>query len=72
MSFDTVRKYFREISAIPRGSGNTEKISAYCERFAEERGLDYIRDKAGNVIIKKEGHLLLMMIVTLNKMLCGM
>ncbi len=56
MSFDTVMKYFREISAIPRGSGNTEKISAYCERFAEERGLDYIRDKAGNVIIKKEGH----------------
>ena len=55
MSFDTVMKYFREISAIPRGSGNTEKISAYCERFAEERGLDYIRDKAGNVIIKKEG-----------------
>ena len=27
MSFDTVMKYFREISAIPRGSGNTEKIS---------------------------------------------
>ena len=45
--------YFEEISAIPRGSGNTEKIRSYCERFAESRGLKYISDKAGNIVIFK-------------------
>lgn len=49
-----VLKYFREISEIPRGSGNEKGISDYLVAFAEEHGLDYIRDEALNVIIKKK------------------
>ena len=48
-----VFEYFETISAIPRGSGKTEKISEYCENFAKEKGLDYHRDEAGNLIIFK-------------------
>ena len=29
-----VFRYFKEICAIPRGSGNMDAISAYCVRFA--------------------------------------
>ncbi|MBR2878691.1 MAG: aminoacyl-histidine dipeptidase [Clostridia bacterium] len=50
---ERVFKYFREICAIPHGSGNMEKISAYCEGFAKANGLDYIRDDVNNVIIYK-------------------
>lgn len=50
-----VFEYFEMISSIPRGSGKTEKISDYCEGFAKERGLNYCRDKAGNVVIFKPG-----------------
>ncbi len=45
--------YFEEISAIPRGSGKTDKIRDYCADFAKARGLEYITDDAGNVIIFK-------------------
>lgn len=45
--------FFEEISKIPRGSGNTKNIADYLESFAKERSLDYIRDEADNVIIKK-------------------
>ena len=45
--------FFEEISKIPRGSGNTKNIADYLESFAKKRSLDYIRDKADNVIIKK-------------------
>lgn len=45
--------FFEEISSIPRGSGKTEKIRNYCERFASDRGLDYISDSGGNIIIFK-------------------
>lgn len=57
-----VFEYFEELSAIPRGSGNTDAISAYCVAFAEERGLEVSRDSLNNVVIKKpasagyEGH----------------
>lgn len=50
-----VFEYFERISAIPRGSGKTEIISDYCENFAKEKGLDYYRDEAGNVVIFKTG-----------------
>lgn len=46
--------FFEEISAVPRGSGDMERISKYCEDFALERGLKYVRDEAGNVIIYKD------------------
>lgn len=45
--------YFEEISSIPRGSGNTKKITQYCESFAKEHSLSHITDSCGNVIIKK-------------------
>ncbi len=50
-----VFKYFREICAIPHGSGNMEKISEYCLSFAEENGLKAVCDDARNVIIYKPG-----------------
>ncbi len=46
---------FREICAIPHGSGNMEKISAYCMEFAKKNGLEAYLDDAKNVIIKKKG-----------------
>lgn len=50
-----VFRYFEEICNIPHGSGNTGKISEYCCEFAKDRGLKYIQDEKGNVIIFKEG-----------------
>lgn len=47
--------YFEQISKIPRGSGNMKEISEYCENFAKEHNLEYIKDCAGNVIIFKKG-----------------
>ena len=51
---EKVFKFFEEISAVPRGSGDMERISRYCESFAVSRGLEYVRDEAGNVIIYKD------------------
>lgn len=45
--------YFVEISKIPRCSGNEKLISDYLVRFAQERKLEVIQDRALNVIIKK-------------------
>jgi len=48
-----VFRFFEEFSKIPHGSGHTEKIADYLVDFATERGLEWIRDDANNVIIKK-------------------
>jgi dipeptidase D len=48
-----VFKYFREISAIPHGSGNVKQISDYLVAFAKEHGLKYRQDESFNVIIWK-------------------
>ncbi|MBR4859640.1 MAG: aminoacyl-histidine dipeptidase [Clostridia bacterium] len=45
--------YFEEISAIPRGSGKTDEVRNYCADFAKARGLEYVTDDAGNIIIFK-------------------
>ena len=50
---NTYLDFFREIAAIPHGSGNTKAISDYCVRFAKDRGLQSLQDDAGNVIICK-------------------
>lgn len=50
---EKVFEYFEDISAIPRGSGNTDKIRDYCIDFAEKRSLKYVADDAGNIIIYK-------------------
>ncbi|MCE5222172.1 MAG: aminoacyl-histidine dipeptidase [Clostridium sp.] len=45
--------HFKEISKIPRGSGNEKQISDYLLNFGRNLGLDCIQDVALNVIIKK-------------------
>lgn len=46
--------YFEEITKIPHGSGNVERISDYLVEFARERNLFCIQDEVKNVIIVKE------------------
>ena len=43
--------FFEQICSIPHGSGNIGRISDYCADFARQRGLKYIQDELGNVII---------------------
>lgn len=50
---ERVFHYFEEICSIPHGSGNTELISDYIEKFALEHSFKYIRDALGNVCIFK-------------------
>ena len=45
---------FKEISKIPRETGNEEKIAEYLCEFARKRNLEYCRDEYNNVIIKKK------------------
>lgn len=54
MEISNVLKIFEEISGIPRGSGNMDKISLYCVNFAMQNGLKYIVDDAKNVVIFKD------------------
>ena len=49
----SVFKYFEEITQIPHGSKNVEKISNYLVDFAKEHNLKYIQDESKNVIIFK-------------------
>lgn len=46
--------YFEELCAIPHGSGNTDKISKYIAKTAEELGAAVTVDEMGNVIAIKE------------------
>ncbi len=48
-----VFEIFKELTAIPRGSGNTKPIADFCVSFANKNSLKYIRDAADNVIIFK-------------------
>ena len=43
--------FFEELCSMPHGSGNIRQISDYCADFARQRGLKYIQDELGNVII---------------------
>ncbi|MBQ7389889.1 MAG: aminoacyl-histidine dipeptidase [Clostridia bacterium] len=47
-------RFFEEFSLIPHGSGNTSLIADYFVDFAKKRGLEYYRDEADNVIIRKK------------------
>lgn len=46
-----VFQFFEEICSVPHGSGNIWHVSNYCVAFAKQRGLEYIQDELGNVII---------------------
>lgn len=48
-----VWKYFYEITKVPRPSKKEEKIIAWLENFAIEHQLEFIKDKTGNVLIRK-------------------
>ena len=48
-----VLRYFEEISAIPRGSGNEKAIGEYLLDFAAKLGLEARMDDLYNVVIKK-------------------
>lgn len=50
---EKIISYFKEISKIPRSSGDEKAISDYLVAFANERNLEVIRDENYNVIIKK-------------------
>lgn len=45
--------YFEDLCRIPHGSGNTDRISDYCMKFAKTNGLDAEKDEYNNVIIRK-------------------
>lgn len=51
---EKVFEFFSQISSVPRGSGNTKKISDFLVDFAEKRGLKHYQDDKNNVIIYKE------------------
>lgn len=52
-SCESVVRFFEEFSAIPHGSGNTSMIADYLVEFAKSRNLEYSRDTADNVVIRK-------------------
>lgn len=45
--------YFEEITQIPHGSGDIDRISDYLVEFAQKHHLFYLQDEMKNVIIKK-------------------
>lgn len=49
-----VINFFKQISNIPRESGNEKGIRDYLVKFAEKRKLEYYTDEYFNVIIRKE------------------
>jgi len=51
----SILEYFRQLSAIPRCSGNEQGIAAWLQAWARERNLSSRRDKAGNVLIRVPG-----------------
>lgn len=51
---NSVINFFKEISLIPRNSGNEKPIQEYLINFAKVRNLLYYADEYGNVIIYKK------------------
>ena len=49
-------EFFKEISKIPRGSGNEAAIAEYIEKLALDQGLFCVRDKENNVFVRKPAH----------------
>ncbi|KXO16952.1 beta-Ala-His dipeptidase [Peptoniphilus sp. GNH] len=51
---ERILQHFKNISDIPRGSGNEEKISNYLKAFGENLGLEVVQDDVMNIIIRKQ------------------
>ncbi len=47
--------YFEEITKIPHGSGDMDKIALFCVDFAKKHNLKYYHDEENNVVIYKDG-----------------
>lgn len=45
-------RYFEDLAAIPHGSGNESAVADWLVGFAEERGLEVVRDCWNNVLIR--------------------
>lgn len=54
MDSQSVLEIFKEITRIPRESGHEEKMTAFLQKFAADRGLDCRTDATGNVVITRE------------------
>lgn len=52
----SVWRFFGEILNIPRPSKHEELISAYIQKFGQDRGLETLTDSLGNVLIRKPAH----------------
>jgi dipeptidase D len=48
------RGFFEELSQIPRGSGNTDGISAWLQKWGRDRNLYVVRDVMGNVYMRRD------------------
>ncbi|MBE6995039.1 MAG: aminoacyl-histidine dipeptidase [Ruminococcaceae bacterium] len=48
-------RFFEDIAAVPRASGNEAGIAQFMKKFAEDRGLWVRVDEWNNVVIKKPG-----------------
>jgi len=49
---DRALELFREISAIPRCSGNEERLRTWIKSWAFRRGLETLDDSTGNLLVK--------------------
>lgn len=70
-STDRVFSIFKELNGIPRPSHHEERVADYLCQFAERQHLDYARDAANCVVIRKpatKGYELAEPIVLLNHM----
>lgn len=54
MTTENILSIFKEITKIPRESGNEKHIIAYLQDFAKKHNLQCKTDRAGNVLITKE------------------
>lgn len=54
MNHKIVLNYFKEISKIPRATGDEKQISNYIMNFAKERNLEVMQDEFYNLIINKK------------------
>lgn len=50
---ESLFRFFEDISAIPRSSGNEKAVSDFLVNFAKDRNLEVYQDNANNVVIKK-------------------
>lgn len=55
MELEKIISYFKELSSIPRQSGDEKAVSDFLVKFARELGLWVKQDETYNVIVKKTG-----------------